>query len=219
MVVLFVVGYRATATYAEHLAVADSFEDVEDRFDVWVGVLGAVGGFALAAGLWFVVTITRLRCLFVTIGRRTVGGWVLVVLVVGTAILTVLVISTGLRRRAVMAADPSLDHPVEGVLPYGLVFAAQLGLFYVVATTAIDRRTNALVAAPSPTRSTVLATAGRPSSGGRRGPSTTSRPWPGPTRPHRRRRARPSATSWCSSAPASRGTPASPRGGRPWRWP
>jgi hypothetical protein len=51
-----------------------------------------------------------------------------------------LVITTGMRRRALLAFDPELPVPPEQVLLYGLLFAALLGTFYGLATTAIDAR-------------------------------------------------------------------------------
>lgn len=61
------------------------------------------------------------------------------------AFLTFLVITTGLRRRALLELDPGLALPAEQVLLYGLVFAVLLGLFYVVAASAIDRRAERLL--------------------------------------------------------------------------
>lgn len=56
------------------------------------------------------------------------------------AFLTLLVITTGMRRRALLAFDPDLSVPPEQVLLYGLLFAVLLGAFYGLATTAIDAR-------------------------------------------------------------------------------
>jgi hypothetical protein len=56
------------------------------------------------------------------------------------AFLTLLVITTGLRRRALLARNPDQPIPPEEVLIYGLLFAVMLGLFYLVAASAIDRR-------------------------------------------------------------------------------
>jgi hypothetical protein len=61
------------------------------------------------------------------------------------AFLTLLVITTGLRRRTLLELDPGLALPAEQVLLYGLVFAVLLGLFYVVAAGAIDRRAEGLL--------------------------------------------------------------------------
>ena len=61
------------------------------------------------------------------------------------AFLTLLVITTGLRRRALLELDPGHELPAEQVLLYGLVFAVLLGLFYVVAAGAIDRRAEGLL--------------------------------------------------------------------------
>lgn len=246
MVGLFVGGFWLTATSVDRLDVAGRFEDVRARFDVWVGVIGAVGGLALASALWFGVALARIRHLFVGVRKRTVVGWIAAVLAVGGAIigslfaagkqtatidsqlahgtrpltvvialclapglvvflalrslalaepnwdecercqvrlvlrcraelgrvlallgifLTVLVIATGLRRRAVLAAEPAVDLPAEGVLLYGLIFAAQLGLFYALATSAIDRRAakllDELVPIPDPRAEDVQAVLGR----------------------------------------------------------
>ena len=62
--------------------------------------------------------------------------------VLGTfgAFLTLLVITTGMRRRALLAFDAELAIPAEGVLLYGLLFAVMLGLFYGTTTAAIDNR-------------------------------------------------------------------------------
>ena len=56
------------------------------------------------------------------------------------AFLTLLVITTGMRRRALLAYDPELSVPPEQVLLYGLLFATLLGAFYGLATSAIDAR-------------------------------------------------------------------------------
>jgi hypothetical protein len=56
------------------------------------------------------------------------------------AFLTLLVIATGMRRRALLALDDTLAVPPEQVLLYGLVFAVLLGLFYVAANSALDSR-------------------------------------------------------------------------------
>jgi len=56
------------------------------------------------------------------------------------AFLTLLVITTGMRRRALLAYDPELSVPPEQVLVYGLLFAVLLGAFYGLAASAIDAR-------------------------------------------------------------------------------
>jgi hypothetical protein len=61
------------------------------------------------------------------------------------AFLTLLVITTGMRRRALLAFDPELPVPPEQVLLYGLLFAVLLGAFYGLATTAIDARANRML--------------------------------------------------------------------------
>jgi hypothetical protein len=55
-------------------------------------------------------------------------------------LLTLLVVATGLRRRALLAYDPGLPIPAAQVLLYGLLFAVLLGLMYLASTSAIDRR-------------------------------------------------------------------------------
>jgi hypothetical protein len=61
------------------------------------------------------------------------------------AFLTLLVIATGLRRKALLAMDPDVQVPPEGVLLYGLLFAVMLGLFYGAANGAIARRAELLL--------------------------------------------------------------------------
>ncbi len=53
-------------------------------------------------------------------------------------LLTLIVVATGLRRRALLKHDPSLDIPVEQVLVYGLTFAAVLLLFHSTASSALS---------------------------------------------------------------------------------
>jgi hypothetical protein len=59
-------------------------------------------------------------------------------LVVLSVLLTLLVIATGLRRRALLAIR--VNTPEESVLLYGLVFATLLALFYLAASSALDSR-------------------------------------------------------------------------------
>jgi len=61
------------------------------------------------------------------------------------ALLTLLVITTGMRRRALLAFDEHLPIPPETVLLYGLVFAAMLGLFFLGANNAVDTRARQLL--------------------------------------------------------------------------
>jgi hypothetical protein len=61
------------------------------------------------------------------------------------AFLTLLVITTGMRRHALIAFRKHIDAPPEGVLLYGLVWAAVLGLFYIAANSEIDARANRLI--------------------------------------------------------------------------
>jgi hypothetical protein len=59
--------------------------------------------------------------------------------------LTLIVVTTGARRRAVLALNPEASFPVEYVLLYGLVFAGVLGSTYWLASAALDRRVSHLV--------------------------------------------------------------------------
>ena len=61
------------------------------------------------------------------------------------AFLTLLVITTGMRRQAFVALDPGTATPREGVLLYGLIFAVLLGGFYLSASSAIDERSETLL--------------------------------------------------------------------------
>jgi len=61
------------------------------------------------------------------------------------ALLTLLVVTAGTRRRVLLAFDPDLDEPVEAVLLYGLIFAVVLGVLYGVATGAIEARAESIV--------------------------------------------------------------------------
>jgi hypothetical protein len=73
-----------------------------------------------------------------------------VLALLGTA-LTWLVINTGMRREVLLAyntqvaAADRVDVPREAVLLYGLAFAVFLGVLYLVAAQAIDRRAEAVV--------------------------------------------------------------------------
>ena len=61
------------------------------------------------------------------------------------ALLTLIVVTTGLRRRTLLSFDPNLPIPAEQVLLYGLVFAVVLGAFFGVANAALDRRSDQLL--------------------------------------------------------------------------
>jgi hypothetical protein len=222
--VLFVGGFWAATAYIGAVPVADQFDEVAE-FDLWVGLLGALAGFAIAASVYFGVWLTGLvrLCSRVRLGTalwwvavpvivlatvfaslfiagssaagsvekdlaiqtrpiivlvalcllpglvafmalRTVAteetnwhesGWCRLRLIlrlraelrrlIGTfgAFLTLLVIVTGIRRRALLALD--LDIPPEQVLLYGLLFAVLLGLFYSMASAPIDGRAQRLL--------------------------------------------------------------------------
>ena len=56
------------------------------------------------------------------------------------AFLTLLVITAGVRRKALLAYDARLHLPPEAVLLYGATFAVLLGAFFVAASTAVDAR-------------------------------------------------------------------------------
>lgn len=219
---LFAVGFWVVSAYMRHIPAADRFATVEAEFDLWVVVVGAVGGYALAACFVFIVRLLDVKRLFQRLDPASVIFWGLAVVVAGGSVfatmftagagaeesidkqlamqtrpitliggicmapglmallalrsvatddenwlesgtcrirlllrlqhelrrilatlggfLTVVVVATGLRRRAMLALDPELAVPAEGVLLYGLVFAALLGLFYHAASAAIEDR-------------------------------------------------------------------------------
>lgn len=56
------------------------------------------------------------------------------------AFLTLLVITAGVRRKALQAYDARLHLPAEAVLLYGATFAVLLGAFFLAASTAVDAR-------------------------------------------------------------------------------
>lgn len=56
------------------------------------------------------------------------------------AFLTLLVITAGVRRKALQAYDARLHLPAEAVLLYGATFAVLLGAFFVAGSTAVDAR-------------------------------------------------------------------------------
>jgi len=60
-------------------------------------------------------------------------------------LLTLVVVATGVLRRALLAVEPDTAIPPEAVVIYGLVFVALLGLFYVAASSAIDGRARRFV--------------------------------------------------------------------------
>ena len=66
-------------------------------------------------------------------------------IVVLAGFLTLLVIATGMRIRAVLVVEPSLEAPNEQVILYGLAFGALLAGFYLVCAPAINQRAEQLV--------------------------------------------------------------------------
>lgn len=220
-VALFVTGFWTTSAFIRSVPAAARLDGVAE-FDLWTGVLGALGGFAGAACVYLCVWLAGIIRLGTRVRPATAWSWVALVLVVlamlfaslfaaGTgadesvdkdlavqarpiplllglclapglvaflalrfvatedaswqesgscrlrlvirlraelrrllatfgAFLTLLVVVTGLRRRALLAFDPALAIPPEQVLLYGLVFAVLLGLFFAIATGALDAR-------------------------------------------------------------------------------
>jgi hypothetical protein len=67
------------------------------------------------------------------------------------AFLTLLVVTTGMRRQAFVALDPETAIPPEAVLLYGLIFAVLLSAFYLIASGAIDARSERLLDRYAPT--------------------------------------------------------------------
>lgn len=61
------------------------------------------------------------------------------------ALLTLIVVATGMRRRALVAWSSSVDVPVEQVLLYGLMFALVLAFLYGTTAAALDARASALI--------------------------------------------------------------------------
>jgi hypothetical protein len=60
-------------------------------------------------------------------------------------LLTLIVIATGLRRRTFLALSPEADIPQESVLLYGAVFLVLLGLLHLIANSALDTRSQAML--------------------------------------------------------------------------
>jgi hypothetical protein len=219
--VLFVIGFWATIAYLNSVPTAKQLNEVA-QFDLWVGLFGAMGGFALAAVIYFGLWLAGIVRLFSQVHIASALSWLTVVVVVLTtvfaslfigagiaensldkelalqarpiivlvaicllpglvafvalrsvatqetnwrergscrlrlvmrlraellrvlgsfgAFLTLLVITTGMRRRALLAFDPELAIPAEGVLLYGLLFAVMLAFFYGTTTAAVDNR-------------------------------------------------------------------------------
>jgi hypothetical protein len=65
-------------------------------------------------------------------GRRYLGSL--------GAVLTLIVVASGMRRHLLIEVGDVPNPPAESVLLYGLVYAVVLGLFYVLASMAIDQR-------------------------------------------------------------------------------
>jgi hypothetical protein len=91
--VLFVGGFWAAAFYIKHIPVADRFDDVEVEFGLWVALIGALGGFALAACLCFVAWLVGLVRLFHRVHAATVITWIVSVLVVDAILFATLFFS------------------------------------------------------------------------------------------------------------------------------
>jgi hypothetical protein len=72
-------------------------------------------------------------------------------LVIFAGLLTLVVIATGMRLRAVLVVEPTLQAPNEQVILYGLAFGALLAGFYLISAPAIDRRAQALIDEFAPT--------------------------------------------------------------------
>lgn len=231
--VLFVAGFQLANRYIRDIEVADRFDDVSVQFDLWAAVIGIIGGFALAGGMYFVVWLVDVIRMSAPVRWRDVAAWILVVVAVGFvvfgsmffstsgepripgalshqtrpvtllaalclapglvmflalrgsathdgtwqendlcqmqmilrlrrelrrllttfgAFLTILVVATGLRRKALLALDPKMNVPPEQVLLYGLAWATVLGVFYLAASTAIDNRAARIVNRLAPIR-------------------------------------------------------------------
>jgi hypothetical protein len=105
------------------------------------GLLGfvAVRHVSREDALWAETGVCRLR---LVLRLRTELRRLLTLL---GALLTLLVVTTGMRRQAFAALSPDDALPAEAVLLYGLVFATLLGGFYLVAAGALDDRARSLL--------------------------------------------------------------------------
>ncbi len=84
---LFAIGFWGAAVYIRGIPVADRFEDVRAHFDLWAALIGALGGYALAASACFAVWLAGLLRLFERVRAATAASWVATVLFVGGAVL------------------------------------------------------------------------------------------------------------------------------------
>jgi hypothetical protein len=70
--VLFVAGLWATTAYIRSVPVADQFDEVAE-FHLWVGLVGALAGFAIAASVYFGVGLIGLLGSVALTERSCVG--------------------------------------------------------------------------------------------------------------------------------------------------
>ena len=124
MFVLFVAGFWAAAFYIQQIPVADRFDDVEVEFGLWVALIGALGGFALAACLCFVTWLAELVRLFDRVRVATVVTWVVSVLVVGATVFVSLFVTGGSAEEDIGQELTSQTRPV--VIVVGLCMAPGL---------------------------------------------------------------------------------------------
>jgi len=138
---LFLAAATAPASVDRTLAIQTRPITLVTALCVLPGLLGfmAVRSLARDDACWAESGACRLRLL---IRLRAEVRRLLVVL---GALLTLIVVTTGMRRRALLALDTRLHVPAEEVLLYGLIFAVLLGVFFLAASSALDTRAALLV--------------------------------------------------------------------------
>jgi len=99
---LFVGGFWGVGSYIGNIPVADKFDPVKIEFGLWTAILGVLGGFAAAAGLYFVCWLVGIVRLHSGVEKRAAASWLGVVLVVGGTVLASLFIGAS-------GADESVD--------------------------------------------------------------------------------------------------------------
>ncbi len=99
--VLFVVGFWAAGLYIQNISVADQFEDLDADYGTRAALIGAVGGYALAAAACFGMWLVGLLGVFDRIPRTTVLLWVASVLIVGATVFASLFIGSSTAAESV----------------------------------------------------------------------------------------------------------------------
>jgi hypothetical protein len=133
---LFVGGFWGAGGYMRNISIADKFDPVKVEFDLWTAVLGVLGGFAAAAGLYFVCWLVGIVRLHGRVDVWAAASWLGVVLVVGGTVLASLFIASS-------GADESVDKSLAvQTRPVTLVIAVCVtpGLLGFMALRAIARK-------------------------------------------------------------------------------